>query len=725
MELTRHLKCMCVIAFISIVYHSTSVRCQDLTKGDEDIAVDRNENEIKEYVTSPDLDNEITTAIPEQVKPKADTATKPPSISGTRTNSKKTSRDTNGGASKNKIDAMDKYLLDGILDIVDEKFTTLNMRLMTMERGINDLQYYSIRSFRVVNTHLHAVDTILHSMQNQLTLNENQNIVIEQTIGSVKDDVTDLQSMNDGVFQAIEQNLVHFHTDMQNRISEVKQGIEQMNFNIGQIRNDTDNVKDNMVSLRLDQYTVGQKLDEIEHSNTELLKVSNTALNVSVAVHEQSENLMYQTMKTRASVKMASHNVSTLSRHTEEIRNGIALVLGNMSTVSAAHKHAFEASDSDRTYPNVPLSDPNLAVSCSRMFDLLDEKLKHIDITTAAKESSNGEGTLKLDQEDFNNQSRHLMDALATVNENVYQSVTLYKHTGYLIERVLSDTEQLASDQVQLREELLSYLLNGTFDLFNRSMPDFADFIGSAGDKTDGNGEKTYLIEKCGFTKQVLEEVGQLSRNGTQLIDLLSDLALSSSSTIRNSLAKLDQGVSSLNRLQESKLNDYLVNKVEAFSKDERNSQLKDIQNKTDLIYLFAEAIASNTGWIPFVYHRITFVENQVNKTLNQISNIDSNVKEILLSQKANLAVMFKPKDRTRALEPQEDELYNVITPLPETESARSDQSFTTSSTSSGLRFANTSSAAFDSMVQFIYKTNQKINRLIPALTNLLGEPGK
>lgn len=710
MEIQDGLSKVCLAFVILTIYLSTSVNCGEDYTSIDDFDTDRSKNEINEYVTSPDLPNELTTGVPTQGK-----------HHDGHSSSHNGHHGTNGGSKKYKIDAMDQYLLDGILDIVDEKFTTLNMRLMTIERGINDLQYYSIRSFRVVNTHLHAVDTMLHSMQNQLTQNENQNLALEQSVGSVKDEVADLQSISNGLFQAIEQNLGHFHLNMEDRITDVKQSIEQLNFNADLLRNDTTEIRLNVDTLKLGQQNVQQRLNSIENVNSEILKVSNHVLNVSVSVHEASESIAYHTSKTRSSLDMTSRNISTLSRNTDEIRSGISLVLANMSSGYVAPKTAENIKTDPRAYSDMSFENSNSHMSCARMFAILDEKLKNINVTAKSESKSSKECMTgpALDQEDFNNQTSYLMNALETINENIYQSVTLYRHTGSLIERVLSDNEQIAEDQVRLREELLSYLLNGTYDLFNRSMPDFSDFVGKTGDKSRDRS----VGENCGVTKQVLEEMGQLSRNGTQLVELLSDLALSSSSTIRNSLVKLDQGVSNLNRLQEDKLNSYLMSKAEAFSRDDKQNLLKDIHNKTDLIYLFAEAIASNTGWIPFVYHRIMFVENQVNKTLGQLANIDASVKEVLVGQRANMAIFFKPKDKKKKDNTPFGDLDNRITPVPESETRDSEQDFAPGSTSPRVHYSN--STSFDSMMQFVYKTNQKFNRLIPALTNLLGEPGK
>lgn len=710
------------ISFLSVILIikllSTSVNCVDDFDYKDEYYEDRSKNEIKEFVTSPDLDNEITTnpsiRYEQEVEDANKGAPKPPS-SDIKDGS---NSGTTSGSKKNKIDTMDQYLLDGILDIVDEKFSTLNTRLMTMERGMNNLQYYNVRSFRVVNTHLHAVDTILHSLHNQLTQNENQNLLLEQAIGSVKTEIADLESMNNGVFQAIEQNIVHFHSDMQNRVNEVKQGLEHMNYNIDQLRNETGDLRISVDGLKQEQYNIRHTLETVENVNSEILQATHTVLNVSLTVHATAESLADNSITARKTSEFIARNVSSVFKNTEEIGHRLTQVLANVSLDNLV-KTADEPVDKERAVRDFPYTNSVEQISCARMLDILDKRLKNINVTlseSSIKQSKDCANIPYLDQKEFNNQSSQLIKALGTVNENVFQSVTLYRHTGNLIERLISETELIASEQIKLREDLMAYLLNGTSDLFNRSMPDFSDFVGKTFEKPEAPRRALPEDDKCAISKPILEEMGQLSRNGTQLVELLSDLALSSSSNIRKSLAKLDHGISSLNKFKEETLNNLVVNKVEAFSREEKNAHLKDIQNKTELIYLLAEAIASNTGWIPFVYHRVMFVENQVNKTLNYVTNIDVALKE--MKQKANMAFIFKPRNKTK----DKDSQFSNIIPTDDsydstTSSPRSTRPISTE--------CSNKSSTFDNMMLFVYKTNQRINRLIPGLTNLLGEPGK
>ncbi|WAR09862.1 NETR-like protein [Mya arenaria] len=628
---------------------------------------DRSINEIKENVTH-ELDNKITTENPNVVyKETANTrSTENPSLVKNQDTTEHQRSEMYGSTPppiktlnghSHAMDPIDKYLVGGILDIVDGKFETLNKRVMTLERGINNMQYYNVRSFRVVNTHLHAVDTILHSLHTQVNQVEQHSQLFEQSIGSVKHEVTDLHTNNYAMLQAIEQNLAFYHADLQSRLSEVHREIENTNQRIDDMKNETSEFSKEVDGLRLNQESIQMGMASANALSKELIKSSHLTLNETQMIKERSKDIEIQGYSMNKIIEIIARNVSMISKDSDEMRNAMSLILANISTneihMRARRPHVGEPESvldgdyANETFQELRVTKEQTHISCAKVFELLDEKLKHMNVTVSSTKDNSPREDCSSSKDfpaDFKNQSRKLMRALATVNENVYQSVTLYRHTGNLIERVISDTDIVAQEQMKLREDLVNFLLNGTFELFNRSLPEFSD-LNSRTQTTQNTNEHTDE-NKCVLSEHILQEMSYLSKNSSQLIELMTDIASSSSGALKDSLNKLNKEIELLSKQSPSFENFKLPEHAEAFSKDEPktgNNILRDIQNKTDLIYLFAEAIASNTGWIPFVYHRVKYVENQVNKSLNIITGMDTKTEEILLRQKANMAFMFKP----------------------------------------------------------------------------------
>lgn len=731
------------IIFIFALVHQNL--CQDNLKAkhtDKQI-VDRSINEIKEDVTfsmdvttTNTIDNYITTEA-EDVRtdnPKTfitSTSTVKPQTTIPPTTRKPTMKPSQ--QRRNTIDPVDQYLLEGILDIIDEKFNTINKRLMTLERGVNNLQYYNVRSFRVVNTHLHAVDTILRTMYSQVGQVEHQNKVFAQTIGAMKDEVTDLQSMNSGMFQAIEQSLVNFHQDIEQKISAVSEEVGTCNVHFIHLKNVTAEIQSGVKRVEHSQKDISQNLETSVILSTEILQNSMSYANTTTDIYSYADTIKDMTRQINNTVGDILKNVSVIFTDTSEIKHNIVTVLTNMSIANIEQDQygSGESEDADNSkYPEYRSTNTRTQMLCGKLLEMLDEKLKHINITLSeGQRKDNSCDTRSMSPTDFKTQSRKLLRALATVNENVFQSVTLYKHTGSLIERVISDTELIASEQVRLRDELVTYLMNGTFDLFNQSIPDFAEFIATR------NGGKRNESETCAVTKSLLDEVIKLSFNGTQFMLLMTELASTSSSTINLSIDRLGQEISRLNRVRaEGTHSGPMYPKQETFIRDDpkagENHQLSDIQNRTDQIYQLSEAIASNTGWIPYIFHNLRFVENQVNKTLKEVINIGIWSEEIVIRQRANMAFMFKPKPTTTPspitnvptvdpnLHQSEDILEQLEVNLPD-----QDKAAILEENHEHCALINESSLIAH-MIDYVYNTNVKINRLIPALTNLLGEPG-
>ena len=693
-------------------------------------SLDRSKNEIKENVSIPEdtknvaattseLNNEITT---EMKYLKTDEPTRPTKVKESTTTAAPLPKPTpTTGKIKSNMDAispMDKYLLEGLLDIVDEKFNTLNKRLMTLERGMNNLQYYNVRSFRVVNTHFHAIDTILHTMHTQMGQSEQQNKAFEQSITSMKNEVVDLQALNNGMFQAIEQNLVHFHQDLEQKFESVAERIDVSNAHILQLKNESAYIRSTVEQLEITQKDMQETSDTSMQLTSEILHKSDLCVNTTADIKTIAENIEENSVDINNTVAKLTESVAILSSDTYEIKQGLETALMNI-TIAKVDKDELSSDMKDNldktNYQEFRAKNSHVQMSCGKMLEILDEKFKHINVTISEGQASERRCDSNIYPPDFKSQSKKLLRALSTVNENVFQSVTLYKHTGNLIERVISDTEYIASEQIRLREDLVAYLLNGTFDLFNKSIPDFAEFIASPEKTNEDNKNESHM---CTVTKSLVDEILKMSFNGTQLVQMLTDLTTSSTSSIQLSIDKLDHEINRLNKIKEEPLlSAPFYQKSDAFIRDDpkagANAQIKDIQNKTDWIYQLSEAIASNTGWIPYVFHSLRFVENQVNKTLKFAANIDAKSEELLLRNRANMAIMFKPKQKPPS---QNQEVKSPLTAPDGPESPEKQ-------TGSECSVNSNQSAIYEHMMSYVYNTNVKLNRLIPALTDLLGEP--
>ena len=703
---------------------------------------DRSLNEIKDTIDT--FDNTIPTFEPQTESDNdfikdVDTTRETSPSPGPDTTKRKPSTYRTTTKAKSKVDPMDQYLLDGLLQIVDAKFETINKRLMTLERGINSLQYYNVRSFRVVNTHLHAVDTILHGITSEINQVELKNRDMEQGLGGVKDELSDLQTLNTGMFQAIEQNLVYFHKDVNSQISDLKTELDVSTGQIGEIKNDTAAIKADVVTLKVNQNALVRNNEEISISSAETAHSAELLVNVTVGLLEGSTVTRMNTDTIKSSLKSISNNISDLTSVTEDIRNSLQFNAKNVSLESKEEdifSSSGEVINDKKNTQELRVQESEVYMTCSKMFEYFDAKFKTI------KTHQNNSCSIA-NSEDFKNESKTLLRALSVVNENVLQSVTIYRHAGDLFERVISETEFIASEQVKLREDIQEFVANNSMYLEYLSQINQTFQLSKADDGTTTvktpttTTSETLKDSRCDVSLNILDEVSKVTRNSTMLVELLTNLAETSTTTLKESLINLQTEVSKLHKLKLDSNNKHMLRKA-FYVKDDpsagvNSGSLKDLQNKTEWIYQLVEAVASNTGWIPYIFHNMRFIESQVNKTLKVSGEISERTEETLLRQRMDSRIYNKLTaptmvPTTKLPNALENVLKKVnskttITQDPETTTKLPSTSDSRKILKSGFMDFNTSTE-FGHMMEFVYDTNVKIDRLIPALTNLLGEPG-
>ena len=706
---------------------------------------DRSLNEIKDDIDGTyqySIDNTIPTVEPQTsddrvVKQTIDVTQETKSTPQPEVTAAKSSTHRTTTKARDKVDPMDQYLLDGLLHIVDEKFETISKRITALERGISNLQYYNVRSFRVVNTHLHAVDTILHGITSEINQVEIKNRELEQGVGSVKNEISDLQTMNNGMFQAIEQNLVHFHKDIRSRLSEVKSDLDISNGQIAEIKNETADIKFGIDALKFNQKEVVTNTEDIGASAVETAHSAGLLVNVTLGILQESADMKTNTDEIKHTVDTISKNLSELTTITEEIKSDIASHQINAS-LDTKDEDVFSSSgesiNEKKNIQELRVQDSEIYMTCSKMFELLDAKMKNIKI------HQNSSCTIT-DSNDFKNDSKTLLRALSVVNENVLQSVTMYRHAGDLFERVISETEFIANEQVKLREDIqdfvannsmyLEYLahINETFELSKAGVATTAD--------TPTTTTGTVKDSRCEVSTSILDQVSKMSRNNTELVELLTNLAETSSTALKETLVDLQTEVTKLHKLKSDNTNKHYRRKSFLVHDDPKagtnNGALKDLQNKTEWVYQLVEAVASNTGWIPYIFHNMRFIESQVNKTLKLSTEISERTEETLLRQRMESKVFNKLTAPTMTPTSQLPNLGKVlgkqilaatVSSIPEATTGAPPSSDSRKHVKSSLLNFN-SSTGLGHMMEFVYETNVKIDRLIPALTNLLGEPGK
>ncbi|XP_060081817.1 uncharacterized protein LOC132561103 [Ylistrum balloti] len=507
--------------------------------------------------------------------------------------------DTSNAVTPAASGPFDEALVTSILKIVDVKFESISTRIGSMERAMNSLQYYNLRQFRVVNTHLRALDTIMqatHSQMGEIDIDSKETKI---SIDMLKKELKNMEKVQNAMFDSMEINF------------------EKLEFGTGE----------KFASL---------------HESIDLML--NSTLQMVDKAHEDSK------------LPPLIESLSTVLNESDKITNDRLTSLE-------------EKVDS---YHNVTMS-----------------KLEGVEVGIVNSTNNKTE-------------ERSLLETLIDLNDNVLRSIDFYRHTGDLVERIVGATETVADEQDTIRSDLRLFLevqTNNT--VCNRKQEEVDQPVDSNElpnvIMTDSN------LHRCEMTFDELNEMADIFRNSTHLTDLWTEMAQMNQFTLRSTVMDLMAEVAKLHEIHEkvTMVSEQTTTTAPNLFTGLMEFDLESISNNTKAVYQIVEAVASNTGWIPYIFHNLQFVESQVNETVKNYKNI--------LQKQETLFEILRSHDRTEALTGRPAMTRGLDTTVP------------VSPNQTGV--ISDGNTTYLDKLNIIYRTNVKMHRLIPALTRLLGEP--
>lgn len=515
------------------------------------------------------------------------------------------------------MDPLEESILTSILRSVDEKFESLSTRINTMERGLNTLQYYNLRQFRTVNTHLHTVDNLLQNLGTRLEQQDIGNGELATSLLLIKREVKNAAMMNQESFDKMAERMGSMSHELGMKVALVEKSIIKA-------MNDTAIQQDEVASV-LREIVVSER-DRTKQICSESLAKVQTRI-------DDLENMTIN--------KIANFENATMS------------VISNM---------------------NVTIDPVN------------------VDINATAR--------------------RLLEERLQEFNDNVLDSIRFYRHTGDLVERIVGATESVADDQVKLREDIKHFLelqvnLTSGYVQNAERQDDISNVI--------PNDVNDIIVQKssknCEITSAVMEEIQLMYRNGSQVLDVIAEMTRSSQNELKTTIQQLNNEVFKLQEIrseEETPHPEMLSGQIDF--------HLEEISNNTRAVFHIVEAIASNTGWIPYIFSNLQFLENQINQTL---------VTAKMAFRSASLQNSKTPytlKDQGYQNGPHLSDDPNLMSSTPRNQDTKIFSEKDVESAEGWLSLNQT--IELQTQFEFVYETNKRVNRILPALTRLLGEPG-
>lgn len=514
------------------------------------------------------------------------------------------------------LDPLEESILGSILRSVDEKFESLSIRMNTMERGLNTLQYYNLRQFRTVNTHLHTVDNLLLNLGTRLEQQDIGNGELATSLLLMKREVKNAAMMSQESFDKMAERMGSMSQELGLKVALVEKSLTKA-------MNDTVIQQDEVASA-LREIVISER-DRTKQICTESL----------AKVQSRIDDLENMTINKMATLENVTMNV-----------------ISNMNVTVD------------------PVS---------------------IDINATAR--------------------RLLEERLQEFNDNVLDSIRFYRHTGDLVERIVGATETVADDQVKLREDIKHFLelqanLTSGYVQNVEKQEDISNVIPN--DVNDIVNEKS--TKKCEMTSAAVEEIQLMYRNGSQVLDLIAEMTKSSQNELKTTIQQLNNEVFKLQEMRSEEKTPH----PEMLS-GQMDFHLEEISNNTRAVFHIVEAIASNTGWIPYIFTNLQFLENQINQTLVTAKMVFRS------GSLQNHRTQNTLQDQGYQNVPHLSDDPNLMSSTPKNQDTKT-PSEKDEESDDGLLSLN-QTLELQSQLEFVYETNKRVNRILPALTRLLGEP--
>ncbi|CAG5133296.1 unnamed protein product [Candidula unifasciata] len=293
-----------------------------------------------------------------------------------------------------------------------------------------------------------------------------------------------------------------------------------------------------------------------------------------------------------------------------------------------------------------------------------------------------------------------IMQALYNMTTSVLQAVSYFRNTGRMMEQILSNTDMLV---VKQHQRLDDGSVKGPVSS-NYGDYDSANVIPGS-DHVEGHQryDSQSSAAESSLSRNILENVATLVANSSQLLEVITDLAQMSSVSLIKVTSVLEDEVKRLEGLR-THMATTVLNRVS----ESQAEPVHTLTNATQRTFKLVEAVASNTGWIPLIFHSVQHLESLANRSLNvatQSQKIISQVQQTMTngdsSKKAGLIkddpIISNRIPRT---------LGQVESPPNKNTSLKSEDIL--------------NKAYFET----IHSTSLQLKRIMPALTKLLSERG-
>uniref|UniRef100_A0A0B7B1Y9 SRCR domain-containing protein n=1 Tax=Arion vulgaris TaxID=1028688 RepID=A0A0B7B1Y9_9EUPU len=582
--------------------------------------------------------------------------------------------------SKSSTAKLEDIVFSSMLKIVDTKFDTLTTRITALETSVSSLQLYSIRHFRQISGSLHSTQNGLETIGKQVTQIEQDDRAQKPVISLLSHDVSELKKTSAELLSEFESSVFYINENLDKQGQFMKSLLEDT------VVRSARETSDHISTL-------------IEEMLIQMEKPKSEPVNCDVDFTGISEHIDLRFAEFK--MQTHAHFVKLINAAKFDLRRDKDFI-GNDNKNDDSKIKEEEKSCDCKTEPQ---KENNVSVETSTQPVTHPTNIKS-DEPSVTKDvgAQTSPGVQQMKYQDENDE--RVMNALYNMTGSVLQAVSYFRSTGRLLEQVLSNTDLLASQQSDLSRRLDMLQVPGYVSTQDGES-DHSNVIPGA----DNAVSQPYMLPKvntaekeCVLPIDVFNNVATLIKNGSQLLEVLTDLAQLSSVSLSKNTAALQDEVTRVEGVRTQ-----MATTMLARASGDESDPVTRLTNATMRTFRLVEAVASNTGWLPQIFNNIQHLESLTNRSLHATMQ--------------NYALLSKAQQTAASLE----------------STASVNHAETTSSTSSRIPRTNghrdrpshgnlNESSKDDATLnreslETIYSTSLQLNRIMPALTKLLSEP--
>lgn len=597
---------------------------------------------------------------------------------------------------------LEDTVVTDMLRIVDNKFDTLTTRITALERAVSNLQFFSIRQFRAVGGDLQEVKKGVESLSDQVgklevdsrglkinshllhrevstlkgvasTLAEDLASGIKEVSGNLGKQDQFLQALVQDTALTLTQNLKKDFQDSLNEMMLNSEAKEKTPINCTvEFAPVTDHIDQRITRLKRDVYTGVSNLLKAHRSVT------------TEKCDEILNRYQTETCRQREIVAVQPEQDKTTDM-TEKQMSPIA----SLNETKKAKLELKEAKQS--TTADVPPRG---------IGEIIKETHQRPSEKSGQSVAESKRNVTQMHSMQNENDAM-IMEALTNMTTSVQQAVSYFKNTAYILEVILSNTDMLlnAKKTPEPKPVPLPFQDQKQFGLGRESF--FGDFSGVEAisafpgprsrelqrpvDDTAAGLSQRDGGRGCSVPDHVIRNIDGLVKNGSQLLELLTDLAQMSAMSLTTATQNLQAQISTIENIQ-SNMNAAFLAQAKVGTDSDTRSELVKLSNTTVKILKLVETVSSNSGWLPLIFHNVKHQDAVGNRTLH------------IVSQNHGLLRRLVHSARQRFTKPDE-------------------------TNQSGVRESNEEFSLDQESLEIIYITSLQLHRIMPALTKLLAEP--